>query len=111
MAVKVVKQATLRSNMDSLDFFLWCFGIWALYKIARAYMVVSVISSMPVQLIFPVKLEYNDNQWFAWDNDDEFLGQAPTKQELLDQISTKMDFPRDKFTIISEQPLLTPTKG
>lgn len=96
--------------MEFTDLILWCLVVWVCYKLARAYAVVSIITRMPVNLIFPIKLEHNDNQWFAWDHDDEFLGQAPTKQELLELISKNLDFPKDKFTIISEQPMLTPSR-
>ena len=97
--------------MEILELIFWGSVLWVAYRITKAYFIVTMITNMPEMLIFPIKLEYNSNQWFAWDNDDEFLGQAATKQELLDLISKDMSIPSDKFTIISEQSMLTPTKG
>jgi len=97
--------------MEITELLLWGAILWVAYKIAKAYFVVTMMTKIPEMLIFPIRLEYDSNQWFAWDHDNEFLGQAATKQELLDSISEDMSIPTDKFTIISEQPMLTPTKG
>lgn len=64
----------------------------------------------PIEVVFPVKLEYTDTQWYGWDNDGEFLGQAPTKTLLMDAISKDVDLPLDKFQILSESVLVNKIK-
>lgn len=64
----------------------------------------------PIEVVFPVKLEYTDTQWYGWDNDGEFLGQAPTKTLLMDAISKDVDLPLDKFQILSESVLVNKLK-
>lgn len=63
-----------------------------------------------VQVVFPVELRYNDYQWYGWDHDGEFLGQAPTKDELMNQIAKEIDLPLDKFKIMSELKIVQPAK-
>lgn len=97
--------------MSLTEFFFWGGVVWCVYNVLKAYIAASVINAMPSDLFFPIKLEYDNNQWFAWDYNDEFLGQAATRQGLLDLISENLDYPKDKFTIISEQSALSTTAG
>lgn len=93
-----------------VNFVFWFFVIWFATSFLRALL---TMGSMPTQVhistpsssILPLKLEYTKDQWFAWDDEDEFLGQAPTKEQLIDYISTRFNFPKEQFQIISEGPL------
>lgn len=91
--------------MELLDLMITGLVIWAAYKFIKYYLIAEVASNIPIEFVFPVRLEYNSTQWFAWDNDNEFLGQAPTKQELLEFMAQDLDFPKDKFQITYEGPL------
>lgn len=62
-------------------------------------------NELQVEFIFPVKLEYTPDQWFAWDSDDEFLGQAQTKEALINMIAQDNDLPIEKFQVVYEYPL------
>lgn len=85
--------------------------VWLAYRILKLWMVATVIGKIPIEFIFPIKIEHTHDQWFAWDKENEFLGQAHSKEELIDRLSKDLDFPKDKFTIISETIIKPPKEG
>ena len=91
--------------MELVDLLIGGLVIWAIVKFIKYYFIAEVASNIPIEFVFPVRLEYNTTQWFAWDNDNEFLGQAPTKKELMEQMAKELDFPQDKFQITYEGPM------
>ena len=97
--------------MDLFDILAGGLLLWFVYKMIKVWAIASAASQLPISFTFPIKLEYTDSQWFAWDNDNEFLGQAATKQDLIERISKELDFPKDKFSIVSEYPMGTNMKG
>jgi hypothetical protein len=102
--------------MESVvNFVFWFFVIWFATAFLRAALALgsSPIHQQQVTLeatVLPLKLEYTKDQWFAWDSDDEFLGQASSKEQLFDYIATRFDYPKEQFQIISEVPMENTTK-
>ena len=95
-------------ELTTVDVILVFVGIWLISKLLRIWAIASVMNDIPIQLIFPLRLEYTRDQWFAWDKEHEFLGQARTKEELINRLSKELDFPKDSFTVISESPIKQP---
>jgi hypothetical protein len=102
--------------MDNITFFdiiLYMAIAAVVYKIVSVIFVSAVtnvaasmiMENMPIDSIFPIRLEYTNDQWFAWDYDQEFIGQAATKNDLLEKLAAEMNYPKDKFQIISEYPV------
>lgn len=88
----------------------WFFVFWFVSFFLRALVNINVVinEDQPKSLeryVLPLKLEYTKDQWFAWDHQDEFMGQAPTKEQLIDYIAKQTNFPKEKFEIISEGPM------
>lgn len=98
-------------DLDLFDIFLGCLVIWGIYRIVKtvlAHAVANMVAnSIPVEAVFPIRLEHTSDQWYAWDYDDEFIGQATTKDMLIDKLALEMDFPKDQFKIISDYPVGT----
>ena len=94
--------------MEVIDIVIIIATTWLAYKVLKLGAIASIVSNLPVQLIFPLRLEYTNNQWFAWDKEHEFLGQAQTKEELIIRLSKELDFPKDNFIVISEKPIKQP---
>lgn len=96
--------------MTPLDILFWVGVLWVFNMTMRKLMSEGA-SQAPLERPvgsweLPIKLEYTTDQWFAWDEDDEFLGQAPTKQELINLVSERFDVPVDKFVIVSQQQMV-----
>ena len=61
--------------------------------------------SLPDDWTFPIKIEFNEKQWYAWDKDDTFILQADTKTTLIEDILNRFDISPKRLVIISEKSL------
>lgn len=52
---------------------------------------------------FPINLEYNSSEWYAWDRDGTFIGQAKSKDILVTEILNRFDMAPKRLVIKSEK--------
>lgn len=89
----------------ALSYFL--LNIWAIMKQRKdseeEYEEQEEQEQLPSDWIFPLNLEYNDEAWYAWDIDGNFILQSASKDTLLTEILNKYEIPPKRLAIQSEK--------
>jgi hypothetical protein len=65
----------------------------------------NIVDTLPDDWIVPLELKYNDNYWYAWDLDGNFITQSTTKELLLIDVMNKLEIPPKRVTVNSEDKL------
>lgn len=99
--------------MNLLDFFLFAalayfvwFAVTFIVNFVMEYYKIKKQQNIMVDWVFPIHVKYTsapEEQYFAWDIEDVFLGQSNNYNELLTNIRKRWNIPEDKLVIKSTE--------